>query len=139
MTTKPVLLLIDDDEDDRDIFAIALKAANEGATLYTASNGPKAIALLKAGTVVPQLIFIDLNMPYMHGADCLREIKKMPGFTNVPAVIYTTSSHAKDVDETKGAGAAHFLVKPNSLGALTGALTRILGGTQPDYYIETAV
>lgn len=129
------ILLIDDDEDDRDIFAIALKTASPNAVLITAPNGPDALQKLKSGAQ-PGFIFIDLNMPYMQGNKCLAEIKAMPGFKNTPAIIYTTSSNRQDAEETRNAGAAHFLVKPTSLSVLAATLQGIIAGTEQKYFIE---
>jgi CheY-like chemotaxis protein len=136
MITHPTLLLIDDDEDDRDIFAIALKTAAPDAVLSASANGPDALQKLKDG-LQPDFIFIDLNMPYMHGTECLVQIKAMPGLQNVPAIIYTTSSNRQDAETTQNAGAAYFLVKPTSLSALSEALEGILSGSQQAYFIES--
>lgn len=129
------ILLIDDDEDDRDIFAIALKTASPNAVLITAPNGPDALQKLKSGAQ-PGFIFIDLNMPYMQGNKCLEEIKAMPAFKDTPAIIYTTSSNRQDAEETRNAGAAHFLVKPTSLSVLSATLEGIIAGTEEKYFIE---
>lgn len=136
MSSKPIILLIDDDEDDRDIFAIALKTAQPDAKLITASNGPKALELLENENLVPDFIFIDLNMPYMHGTECLKKIKQIPALQHVPAIIYTTSSSKKDVEDTQKEGAAFFVVKPTSLSALSHVLQKVMENAVSGYYIE---
>lgn len=138
MEKYPTLMLIDDDEDDRDIFAIALKTAEPDAKLITSPNGPDALQKLADGAL-PDFIFIDLNMPYMPGLTCLEEIKKIGHLKKVPAVIYTTSSHTQDAEDTQKAGAAHFLVKPTSLSVLSNALKGIVSGVETQYFIEVAV
>jgi CheY-like chemotaxis protein len=135
MAKYPTLLLIDDDEDDRDIFAIALKTAEPEAKLITSANGPDALQKLADG-LNPDFIFVDLNMPYMHGIECLEEIKQIAGLKNVPAVMYTTSSNRKDVENAQNAGAAYFLVKPTSLSVLSNILENIMQGTAATYFIE---
>lgn len=132
---SPVVYLIDDDEDDRDIFSIALENARSEAVCLTAKNGPEALKSLN-DIKVPDYIFIDLNMPYMSGRECLQEIKKRPMLRDVPAVVYTTSSQIKDANELMELGAAHFLVKPNSMVKLTGILKELLSGTPLPYYIN---
>lgn len=134
-THAPVVYLIDDDEDDRDIFSIALERARAEAVCLTAKNGPEALHSLN-NIDVPDYIFIDLNMPFMSGRECLAEIKKRPMLRNVPAVIYTTSSHSKEADELMELGAAHFLVKPNSMGKLTEVLKELLTGAPLPYFIN---
>ncbi len=135
MVKYPILLLIDDDEDDRDIFAIALKTAEPEAKLVAVPNGPEALQKLTAG-LKPDYIFIDLNMPYMHGNKCLGEIKKIAGLEHIPAIMYTTSSSRKDASDAKDAGAAHFLVKPTSLAVLSDMLGKIMYGGMAAYFIE---
>jgi CheY-like chemotaxis protein len=129
------IMLIDDDEDDRDIFAIALKTASPDAVLITAPNGPDALQKLDDGAQ-PGFIFIDLNMPYMHGNVCLEQIKALPLFKDIPAIIYTTSSNQQDAENTKKAGASHFLVKPTSLSVLSETLVSIIERTEQKYFIE---
>ncbi|SFQ75139.1 response regulator [Flavobacterium akiainvivens] len=135
MAKYPTLLLIDDDEDDRDIFAIALKTAEPDAKLITSANGPDALEKLAEGAQ-PDFIFIDLNMPYMQGGKCLEEIKKIDRLKDIPAIIYTTSSSKQDAEDTLKAGASYFLVKPTSLSALSDILSDIMTGKAIEYFIE---
>ncbi|MDP9230217.1 MAG: response regulator, partial [Bacteroidota bacterium] len=51
--------------------------------------------------------------------------KKNPRLSHIPVIIYTTSSHRKDIEETKQLGAAHFLIKPSSIASLTQILSGI--------------
>lgn len=137
MSKTNVCFLIDDDEDDREIFELALEKANSSYSCITAKNGHDALAILNADTsIAPDFIFVDLNMPLMPGKECLQHIKSDPRFSNTPIVIYTTSSYGKDIDETRRLGASHFLVKPPGLGILTRALASILNGESLPYYIE---
>lgn len=123
---KQACFLIDDDEDDREIFGIALEDAAPGFECITAKNGLEAMEVLKTGNFVPSYIFVDLNMPYMSGIECLNEIRKIPALADVPVIMYTTSSHSRDIEETKAMGAAHYLIKPPSLTTLIELLSGIL-------------
>lgn len=136
MTFRPTILLIDDDDDDRDIFAIALKTASPDARLITAQHGPEALEKLEKDSLVPDFIFIDLNMPYMHGNVLLAQLRQKPEYAGVPAIIYTTSSSREDAENAKNNGAIHFLVKPTSLSTLSGILKEILDGSATQYFIE---
>jgi CheY-like chemotaxis protein len=134
----PVCFLIDDDEDDREIFALALEKADGSYSCITAKNGPDALAILNADVAaIPDFIFVDLNMPLMHGKECLQHIKGNARFVNTPVIIYTTSSYNRDVEETRQLGASHFLVKPPGLSLLTKSLKRILNNEALPYYIDT--
>jgi len=137
---KPTCFLIDDDEDDREIFEIALQNATGLYECITAKNGYDAIAMLKDNPGFnPDFIFLDLNMPLMHGKECLEHIKSMPGFLHIPVIIYTTSSYSKDIEDTKQLGAAHFLVKPPGLAPLTQALKRIVNKEALPYCLDGTV
>lgn len=70
--------------------------------------------LRKATDNLPDVIFLDLNMPRMRGKTCLCELKKDKVLQGIPVIIYTTSSILKDKDETRALGASHFITKPTS-------------------------
>lgn len=132
--------LIDDDPDDREIFALALEEADKEYKCVTASNGIDAIKKLHDDhSFVPDLIFLDLNMPIMNGKQCLNEIKKIPRLIEIPIVIYTTSSYAQDIEETKKLGASHFLIKPSSIRILTNCLAELLKKENPPFLIQGSI
>ncbi len=119
-------LLIDDDADDREIFAIALKKIPVNVELRTAASAEKAIELLKNDTsFVPDFIFLDLNMPVMHGFECMKEIQKLAHLKSSKIVIYTTSSDESDMEESKKLGAFSFITKPFDINDLVSVLANI--------------
>lgn len=128
--------LIDDDDDDRDIFALALENANGVNRCIMAKNGVDAVKIINEVDFVPNYIFIDLNMPLMSGKECLQALKKSR-LATVPVIVYTTSSNCKDVEETQKLGATHYLVKPTSVAALTGILSDIFSNCTLPYYLQT--
>jgi len=122
-----VLFLIDDDEDDQHVFAEALSEVDGSVDLLTASNGLEALEILKsASSKLPDLIFLDLNMPKMNGKQFLQEIKSSSDLSDIPVVIYSTSSAKTDKDETLQLGASDFIVKPVSYGALCDTLHSVI-------------
>jgi len=76
--------------------------------------------------VLPDFIFLDLNMPKVNGRDCLASIKKNERFTNIPVIIYSTSSEKSEMNLTVEMGAAFFLQKPNRFDDLKRALANII-------------
>jgi CheY-like chemotaxis protein len=116
------VMLVDDDEDDIDIFREALKEVDIEIELITANNGQDALDLVLEKKVMPDHIFLDINMPLMNGIDTLEQFsarKKIPppGFT-----IYTTSNKGfKGYDRCIELG-AHYLQKPNSYSSLVDTL-----------------
>lgn len=134
---KQTCFLIDDDEDDRDIFAMALEKASANIDLAIAKNGLDAVKHIEQNpSFNPEFIFIDLNMPYISGIECLEKIKQHKRLENVPIVMYTTSSYQKDVQESQDLGASHFLVKPSGMAALTRVLAQLLGNNELPFFIN---
>jgi CheY-like chemotaxis protein len=130
-------LLIDDDPDDREIFALALDEVDKSYRLVTAKSGGEAIELFRNDpTFLPDFIFLDLNMPLMDGKECLSELKKIHHIKRTPIIIFSTSSYDKDVEDTKRLGATYFLTKPSSLKALTNFLMEIFKGKDLPYFLK---
>lgn len=122
------VLLIDDDIDDRMIFGDVLKELVPDIIYNEAINGEDALAKLEAG-LVPDLIFLDLNMPRVDGKQFLAELRQIAHLRHIPVIIYTTSSHESDKKETRALGASYFITKPNSLHELSQLLKGILEHT----------
>lgn len=113
MKENMVIFIVDDDEDDKKLFIASAKEINESIAFVTASDGQEALRLLKdEHNKVPDYIFLDLRMPRVGGAKCLKEIKGDKRLHDVPVFIYTTSADVKDSIELKEMGAIHFISKP---------------------------
>ena len=122
--------LVDDDSDDLKIFALAMEEVDSSIQCVTATNGVEALEKLRDEEFIPDVIFLDLNMPRMNGKQCLIEMKKIDRLKDVPVIMYSTSSDRRDVEETLHLGAAHFLTKPSNISALTKSLTELLTCTK---------
>ena len=122
---RKICLLVDDDEDDKEIFAMALNEANPSIECYIASDGIEALLMLSDTSFVPDYIFLDLNMPLMSGKECLVEIRKRPHLTETPVIIFSTSSSQKDIVDTKALGASSFITKPPRISMLAKKLTEV--------------
>ena len=118
--------LIDDDEDDRDIFELALQQVGKNYKCVTSGSCQDALQTLKNGDINPDYIFLDLNMPLVSGRECLREIRKLSKFQHTPVVIYTTSSVQQDKEDVMQLGATSFITKPNKVSVLTNILKEVL-------------
>ena len=112
MKPSKLVLLVDDDEDDRTIFCSAVAALNEHWECTTAEDGESALNLLQSMAILPDYIFLDLNMPGEGGMTCLVEIKKINDLRSVPIIIYTTAAHPDQKNAAFKLGADYFLVKP---------------------------
>ncbi len=125
--TKMKILLVDDDEDDREFFADALVGVNMNTQLQQLDNGKSCLDyLMEQIENLPNLIFLDLNMPIMNGFECLAEIRKNPKLKELPIAIYSTSSSDKDIEQTFLRGANIYIKKPSSFEDLKKSLTQVI-------------
>ena len=120
------ILLVDDDTDDHEIFCMALEELDNCYKCVFAKDGMEALELLKnEKNRIPDIIFLDLNMPRMNGIECLPEIKKIHRIRHVPVIMYSTSSDERIIEEVKDLGAAEYLVKPSRIETLSEVLAQI--------------
>lgn len=125
MAKQRSFLLVDDDPDDTFLFGEVLHDVDPSIEFRTAANGQEALDLLKSMPSLPDVIFLDLNMPRMGGVECLTELKADEALKDVPVIIYTTSSQSKDIEETIQKGAVCFITKPSNMKGLREILTVI--------------
>jgi PAS domain S-box-containing protein len=107
-------------EDDKDHFLL-LEEAIENTLLQfhiTRSRDGKELLQKLQELLVPDMIFLDLNMPKRNGLDCLIEIRQMEAYQTTPVVVYSTSSDFEDIDLCYKAGCTLYLVKPPSFKEL---------------------
>ncbi|HEX8617951.1 MAG TPA: response regulator [Thermoanaerobaculia bacterium] len=142
MNTHPrpiVILLADDDEEDRMLAADALEASRVVNDLRFVEDGEELLDYLyhrgkfsdPASSPTPGLILLDLNMPRKDGREALKEIKADPDLRRVPVVVLTTSKAEEDIYRTYDLGANSFITKPVSFDGLV-AVMRDIGR----YWIE---
>ena len=117
MASYKHLMLVEDDEDDRDFFLQVMVEIFPDIVCETASNGKIALDKLNSAHVRPDLIFLDLNMPLMNGRQFLEEIRNHSHLMEIPVVILSTSGDAQTIRETIAMGARHFITKPDLLQA----------------------
>jgi CheY-like chemotaxis protein len=113
------VLLADDDEEDRNFFEEALNKLNKQLSLDTVYDGLSLMNSLKNNDHhKPDVIFLDLNMPFKNGHECLKEIKSDPKLKNIPVVIYSTSAGKDQIESTYKEGANLYITKPDSITKL---------------------
>ncbi|RYZ28843.1 MAG: response regulator [Chitinophagaceae bacterium] len=125
MTPPLVFFLADDDEDDRMLFEEALAEVDKKIRCITVKNGREALDVLQNEMVLlPDYIFLDLNMPMLNGLQCLAELKKIELLQHIPVIIYSTSSDKDSMEESKRLGAIDFFVKPSNFTGLKNYLQK---------------
>ncbi len=93
-----------------DLLNIEKIVSATGVFVMTASNGKDAVA--KAISEMPDLIFMDVNMPLMDGFAAMRELKKDIGGKNIPVVLVTSKNQKADKMWAQVQGAAGYVTKP---------------------------
>lgn len=73
---------------------------------------------------LPDLLFLDLNMPRKNGLECLKEIRSNEKLKEISIAIYSTSDNEKDIEETFGNGVNVYIIKPNNFNMLKQVLEK---------------
>ena len=121
------IFLVDDDPDDRLFFKEAIAEIKADINLNIVNNGEALMnLLLKPDAILPNIIFLDLNMPSKNGFECLEEIKSDKRLMDIIVIIYSTSSSNTEINETYKKGANLYIRKPINFSELKEMLTRIL-------------
>ena len=108
------VLLTDDDEDDRSLFADAIADLDLHYPVEFCRNGMELISRLNNKSIAtPDIIFLDLNMPVLSGFETLQQIRNEAKFKDIPVIaIYSTSATEDGIKNTFGLGANAYVVKP---------------------------
>jgi len=120
------IFLVEDDEDDQQFFKEALKDIDDTICLGLAVNGVDALMKLGSMSILPDLIFMDINMPLMNGLDCLKKLKSNVKFQHIPVVILTTSSTVYDCKLSFTLQASSCLSKPSDSLSLKKNITDMM-------------
>ena len=111
------ILQIDDDAEDCDFFSDALQSVSN-ATYLAIHSAKEALIKLEKKVVIPDIIFLDLNMPKMNGTEFLTELKKREFLQHIPIIIFSTSPVTEMMFQTKNLGAYDYITKPSDYGTL---------------------
>jgi CheY-like chemotaxis protein len=106
------ILMADDDQDDRFFFAKALETVSIKTQFVTVNDGEKLLSYINKNlSDLPDVLFLDLNMPRKNGSECLEELKANKAIADFPVVIYSTSLIDEVADELYKAGAFYYMQK----------------------------
>ena len=107
------ILLIDDDPSSNYIGQQLIDKLDLASTVHCAFNGRHALQLLNDLNVIPDVIFLDLNMPLMNGYEFLAAFhEKFPAAVHSNIVILTSSEDGRDLDKVQTYGIRYYLCKP---------------------------
>lgn len=105
---KKSIMIVEDDIFVSDIYQVKIHA--EGLEAIVAMNGMEAIKHLEDGAK-PDLILLDIVMPYMDGMEVLRRLKANDEWKEIPVILLTNLSDKSQVDECLGMGAKDYIIK----------------------------
>jgi len=124
------ILLVDDDEEDREMTLEALRASRLANDVRIAEDGEELMDYLgrrgryadPSDAPVPELILLDLNMPRKDGREALQEIKSDPSLRQIPVIVLTTSKTEEDIVRSYDLGVNSFITKPVTFAGLIEAM-----------------
>jgi CheY-like chemotaxis protein len=121
------IVLADDDEDDRLFFSEAFDELKINTKVSTFNDGVFLMDYFNSkDAILPEVLFLDLNMPRKSGLECLKELRADQKFKDVAIAIYSTSSSEEDVENTFVLGANIYIKKPNDFKSLKKVLSDVV-------------
>jgi two-component system cell cycle response regulator DivK len=124
MSKDSTILYVEDNKDNRTLVRRVLMA--EGYTILEAVNATEAVKTLEQ--TIPDLILMDINMPDVDGFTLTAQIKKKPGFENVPIVALTANVMRGDREKSMEAGCDGYIQKPIDIDTI---------GDQIEHYLRS--
>jgi len=123
----PLVLVVDDFQDNREMFAELLSLSGFGVA--EAATGREALE--RAFALLPDLILMDLSLPELDGWEATRRLKNDPRTQHIPVIALTGHVLADHAHDAREAGCDAFLTKPCLPEALVVEVRRVLAGTSP--------
>jgi CheY-like chemotaxis protein len=123
-----LVLYAEDDPEDVEVFSEALKEINPSILFQSVKDGSEVIPFLESSVLMPNFIFLDVNMPVVNGRDCMIQLKNNKKYKSIPVVIYTTSNRDEDKRELLKLGAADYIIKPNTFTEVFSCLKSAVRG-----------
>lgn len=121
-----LILIVDDDLDDIALFCDAVREIDLDSKCLLAKNGKEALTLLETLPELPDIIFLDINMPIMNGKEFLLIGKQHSRLKDIPIVMYSTTNKVKEIEEFYLLGATGFLTKATTFKEVVTDVRKIL-------------
>lgn len=125
----------DDDLDDKEIFKEIINEIYPDSSVEFQSDGIELLSKLNEVPLraKPDILFLDINMPYSDGFKVLSEIRQSSDNKDLPVVIISTSNDIHSINKAKESGATLYICKPNSYAQLKNILSELLSFNWSDY------
>lgn len=140
---KPIeIYYIDDDADDVEVFADAIKTIEDTVPaklkMYSFYEGDVFLKAIRKKYPENGIVFLDINMPVKNGFQVLSEIRNDEILKNIPVVMYSTSSNGISVDKSYELGANLYAIKPRSFDVLKDIIKKVLAVNWQDFTTNKA-
>ncbi len=119
----PKILLVEDNEDNRDMLARRLQ--RKGYTVVVAVDGLQGVEL--AAGEQPDLVLMDMSLPVLDGWEATRRLKAAPGSQSVPVIALTAHAMTGDREKAIAAGCDDYDIKPIEMDRLLAKIEALLG------------
>jgi CheY-like chemotaxis protein len=135
MSTRKIInnvLLAEDDQEQCFFFRKALAQVDAGIKYSEVNDGDELLKFL--GLFIPDILFLDLNMPCRNGIECIREIRADKVYDSLPLVVFTISAQENAIQTAYESGANLYFIKPTRYVQLVRSLENIfsLNWNDPD-------
>lgn len=111
---KPLILIVEDDEDDRHLIQEAFRESGHSYDLCFAVDGADALEQIAGLQALPTLVLLDINMPRMNGFEFLQHVRDSEKLCCLPVVMFSTSGEAQTVKQAYERGANSYIQKPKN-------------------------
>lgn len=126
------IIVAEDDQDDKLIFGQAILEIDTHLQVTYVSDGVELLSLIN--NFLPDLLVLDLDMPYKNGLECLLAIRHDPALQQLPVLVFSSTTQTANIQTAYELGAHLYAFKSNSYSEYVKALRNILqlDWSQPD-------
>jgi CheY-like chemotaxis protein len=130
------IIFAEDDADDRLFFEDVIKNYNPSIRIDFVSNGVRLMEILP--NFLPDLLFLDLEMPYKNGLECLVDIRNNNRLQELPVIVFSSTTRQANIQTAYEVGAHLFLIKSPTYTEYAGSIKAALNldWTRPDHIKE---
>jgi CheY-like chemotaxis protein len=130
------IIFAEDDADDRLFFEDVIRNYNPAIRIDFVSNGVRLMEMLP--NFLPDLLFLDLEMPYKNGLECLLDIRGNNRLSHLPVIVFSSTTRQANIQTAYEVGAHLFLIKSPTYSEYAGSIKAALNldWTNPDHIKE---